>query len=746
MAIFCIPKNKVEELKKSALKGEIDIKALYKMSSAERRAFFAKFTDENLGKFINTEFEKAMVSKQKTALTDWAKSIFKPEAKATPVYKNVIDKINSLDEMGVLTPENEDAFLEDLVSDKLGVSVSPEEIKIISEKAKIIDEAQKNLGNDLGSPAKEKETLEFFKAKKDMDDYLQSLTPAHKLKVLTGTIGRGMMLFSVKSPVLNIGSNIEVGFTEALTRRIADKTLVGTDNQLAIDYVKMVNKVYQETGYDISRMTQLSDSGASGARVLGETVHSEGPGAVRKVGRIIEDIVFKQLMGAPDVAFSSAHFADSANLNSLKLADGNKVVAREIMLDAMRLNPQTPKGELLRQQSILDAQKATWTDTSWASKVSEGIRKVFNEVSGDLRVGDYLFPFIKTPANVIATGMDYAGMGIPKALIETVKAFRNGDLGTKEFRQNVSRDLVRAGLGIVAALVVASQLDDDDYVGAYDSARAQIEALRNSNYNAIRVGGKWISVDWLGPLSVPVSAMMYARKYGSTPGERTFQYGKGVVSQVSKLPGISDAWDFIKSNAYSKNKSLEEMTGETKNYILDEASSRLIPSFLPDLAKATDEYNRKTTRGWEALKAKIPGLRQTLPIKTDVFGQPMMSESAISTILFGARVKTDKETNLIREIMSVSEATGKSITFTDWDKSSGKKLIQFKDTLGVDKFNEAKIKYSEELKSELEKLINTSKYKRMSDDDKLKEINSIDTDAINKIFKMYNFKYKQDKK
>ena len=67
MAIICIPKNQIEKLKKSALKGEIDIAKLYDMSSKERRDFFAGHTDTDLGKFINTEFEKAMTSKQKTA-------------------------------------------------------------------------------------------------------------------------------------------------------------------------------------------------------------------------------------------------------------------------------------------------------------------------------------------------------------------------------------------------------------------------------------------------------------------------------------------------------------------------------------------------------------------------------------------------------------------------------------------------------------------------------------------------------
>lgn len=646
-----------------------------------------------------------------------------------------------------LLPEEKAALktiLENIVTEELGIKVSPEEVKEINKLSEKIDNAQKELGGDVGNPLKEKENIDFFLAKKKMDDYIQSRTPSNRLKVTTGTIGRGMMLFSLKSPILNIGSNVEIGLAEALSRRASGLQLKGADNKLAVQFVKMANKVYQKTGYDLSRMIAINDIGGGGARVLGEMVHSQGPGKIRKAGRIIEDIVFKQLMGAPDVAFSSAHFADSVNLNALKLAEGDQKKAAEIMLDAMRLEPQTPEGTILREQGIMDAQKATWTDTSWASRVSEGIRKILNQVSGDIRAGDYLLPFIKTPANVIATGMDYAGLGIPKAAFKAYNAFKTGDLKSKQVMTSISRDLVRSGFGLVGAVLIASTLDDDDFVGAYDPKRAQIESLRNSNYNAIRVGDKWISTDWLGPLSIPVTAMMYARKYGDTGAERTFQYSKGVLASALNIPGVGDIYDAVKTNAYKKNQSLEEMTGETTNYISSEVYSRLIPSFFSDVAKAVDPKVRQSVKGVESIKAKIPFLSKTLPPKLNIFGEEIIGEPAISDILFGARVKTSRETDLIREISNVSNSTDRGISFTDWDKSTSKQLAQFKKKVGDDKYKEAKVYYGQELKKLLNTETNKSSYKKLSDEEKLKIINDQDTEAINKIFKRYGFKYKKE--
>lgn len=652
------------------------------------------------------------------------------------------------EDVAKLLPEEKAALksiLEEFVSDKLGVKVTEAEVEAIRVRAEKIDKAQEVLGEDMGNPAKVQENIDFFQAKREMEDYLLSHAPANKVKVLTGTIGRGMMLASIKSPVLNIGSTLEIGITEALSRRLSGGGIKGADNSLAIDYVKMANQIYQKTGYDVSRMTDLKDAGSMGERVLGQTVHSQGPGATRKVGRVVEDIVFKQLMGAPDVAFSSAHFADSVNTNAMRMAKGDKAAAKELMTDSMRIEPKTPEGEILRAQGVLDAQVATWTNDSWASKFSEGTRKILNDLSGDARVGDYVLPFVKTPANVISTGLDYAGMGALKALGKTYKAVKTGDLKNPDYLRSMSRDLVRTGLGVAGALVITTTLDEDDFMGAYDPRRAQIESLRNSNTNAIRIGGKWISTDWLGPLSVPVTAIMYSRKYGKDTKDKPLQYLFGMGSAVARLPVISEIADTYREYEYNKVQSAEDAGGAVADYVVQEAKARLVPSIFSDIAKAVDPQVRDTSGGAFGINKVIGGtpfLSKTLPAKNDIFGEPIKGESAITDILFGSRVKTDKETATVKEIARVSEAVDKGITFTDWKKTSGKTLAQFKEKVGEEKYKEATVKYGQKLKEKLDKALTDSRYVRLSDEDKLKVINNKDQEAMDEVFREYGFRYK----
>ena len=83
MALFCIPKQFVDKVKDAAFKDDLNISALYDMGSEARKAFFAAHTDADIGKFLNTKFEKAVVSENVNALRDFAESLLDPKAKVS---------------------------------------------------------------------------------------------------------------------------------------------------------------------------------------------------------------------------------------------------------------------------------------------------------------------------------------------------------------------------------------------------------------------------------------------------------------------------------------------------------------------------------------------------------------------------------------------------------------------------------------------------------------------------------------
>ena len=220
MAAFCLTKEIADKLKQAAIKGDIDIAAMYEMTSSQRRALFAKYVDAETARQVNAGFESAMISTQSDALKKWAEKTFKGKD-AVEKKQDIANKVTALQKTGLLTPAGEDAFLEDLAATKLGASVTTAEVSKIVELASKMEETSQTT-NEFGLP-----TVEYFKAKRDMEDYIASLNPSSTLKVASSTIARGTLLLNIKSSFLNVESNSIQGLLEAFNRRVATRTIGG---------------------------------------------------------------------------------------------------------------------------------------------------------------------------------------------------------------------------------------------------------------------------------------------------------------------------------------------------------------------------------------------------------------------------------------------------------------------------------------------------------------------------------------
>ena len=731
----CIMVSTADKMKQALRDGEINIKDLYSMTSDERRGVFEQFASTELAQEINTSFERAMVSKQKAALQSWAEKTFTPKQRTSKAYQNVVDRINELDELGVLNKENADSYLKDLISDQMGASVSVEEIKTISEKTSRLNELY-NQRDKFGLP-----DIGYWQARKDIDNYVAGLVPSSPLKVATSVAGRGAMLLSVKSPLTNIISNTVMGVTQAFERRIASKTYQGLNGDFALDYVKKVNEIYQASGFDVSRMESIDQ----GQKRLGEEMAtSQGEGKVRELGRWYEDVVFKQMMGAPDVAFSAVAFADSANLASSKLAKGDKAKALEIFQDAVKVEPQTVNGEIVRAQAIADAQYSTYTNKGGYSDLALGFRNVLNNASGDIRLGDQLMPFVKTPANVVQAGIDVAGVGAFRGFYKLPEAIEQMKQGNGEPMREAVRLFTRSGLGFTLALVLAHAFNPDDFIGEYDflsQKERDLVKAKNATYNSIKVGDKYISLDYLGPLASAFVGLMYAKKYGDTLPQKIYQYAKGAGTQAVKVPGLrefSGLVDGITSslNSTEPGKVGQELTDQAIGYI----RARTIPAIVNDFAKGIDPIERET--GGSAVSqaaASIPGVRQTLPAKVNQqTGESIKGEGFISTLLFGNRVKTATNSDVVNELerlYRVKEGPAMSDI-----KRNSKRVEELKSQVSKEKFDEAIGFYSDLYSKASENAIKTTDYKTATDEQKKKILNKVRDESMDRMLKKFGYK------
>ena len=188
---FCLPEEITNKLKKAIKSGEIDIEKLSSASSEYRVNFFKQFMNERNAKEVVALFEsKLLLKNQKRGLVTWAKQILgmKPA-----VERDVISRIMRMDK--ILNPENEKSFLRELASKKLGVDITIEEARKITELSNKI----KSLENFTDNAGR----IKYGRAKLDLIDYIDSLNPkrANVIENVLGLPQAAMSLFDLSAPL-----------------------------------------------------------------------------------------------------------------------------------------------------------------------------------------------------------------------------------------------------------------------------------------------------------------------------------------------------------------------------------------------------------------------------------------------------------------------------------------------------------------------------------------------------------------
>lgn len=752
----CLSKELSNKLKDAAKRGEFNIEEMYTMSSEERRNLFLKHLPEEEAKFVNAGFERAMASSKMTAMADWAKEYFIGEKKSS--LNASLKRIDELEKKGVLNETDENKFLEDFVADELGVTVDPEQAQKLINYSKDL----KNLGETKASITINGKNIEldlpnveYFKKLKEFTNYVESLSPTPIIKVLMSSGSRQLLLASPKSAVTNIIGNTVSSVTMGLGRRIAEKNLNYAGNGgLVKEYFKLAQKIYDETGFDISRMMDFSDS----RKIWGEArTTSQGPGMVRKVVRAGEDIIFNKLMGKPDAAFAQAHFADAAVLNATKIASkagytGEELTneARKIILDAFSIEPSTKEGEMVREYALKQAQDATYTDSNRFSEFSLAIRQTLNKIPG-IQLGDWVMPFAKIPANVLKRSIEGAGGFLPIDLYNLTKGFKESD---PALIKNSLHGMARAGLALLGSFILVEALSPDDYIGEYTFASPEerkLVELKRATYNSVKIGNSYISLDYFGPFAAPLVGMLNARKYG-TKGKVDMldKYFRGVADQLTKIPGVTEMQDvFDNFINFLKSGDTGGAAKQASVGILDFFAGRIVPQIISDIANAFDTYDRQIKYGSlesvkETIQKKIPGLREQLPEKKDMFGEPIETQSWWSTLAFGARVKqaTDKNSEIINELNRL-DRSGELPSLSDITFSSGR-VKELSTQIGKERFSEAVSWFGNTWKTKMLSLIKSAKYKKMTDEEKRLEHNRLKTEVLNDMLK--KFGYKKSKK
>jgi len=173
---WCLPTYVSDAFLAKLKKGEIDPIKLAEMTSKDRRASFVEIFGKENAEQVNRLFEsKLLLKNQQRGMVTWAKTMagLKPQAQ-----RDVLSRINRLEE--ALNPATEQAFLEDLVSHKLGNTVTMQEAGKLSGLSKIATQKKEAMLNGG-------DRMEYGYARVAFENYLEELKASDSRSFLQKT-------------------------------------------------------------------------------------------------------------------------------------------------------------------------------------------------------------------------------------------------------------------------------------------------------------------------------------------------------------------------------------------------------------------------------------------------------------------------------------------------------------------------------------------------------------------------------
>lgn len=769
MEILLAYKNRMEEIKQDFEAGKID------NEEKKKQAIKAKEDHDTKQKKVltNDEKAKANIERLHTKLTALREGTYTKSQKRERTAEELAIQKEIDAEFKKLDVEVYTGMDKDRIERALGTQLTESEIENINFLAQgLQEEGDKEADTFSGySDA-------FFDRQQEIELYLNTVAPMTNLEVISSTIFRGVLLFSIKSPLLNIVSNTTGGTVEASAEALyqvyegvkeGERIRVsGVNADLIGKYRTYALKIYKKTGTDVVRSLQFSHSQMS---VLGERFKGvgSGDGAIRSTGRFMQEYVFKLGQGYADVAFASTHFAHKVDIESTKVADRkmqnstltgeaftqeHKRMARDIFTQAMSLkldetDPEHADAIMVKLEAVRYAFIATYQNDGAFAKALLDIRRQIDDYTGGLMLGtNFVAPFIKTVANFGMLSAETSGATLPFAIARFAKAHKAGDVET--VKRSI-KTFTRAGMGMLIAVIFASLVDDEDYMPDYiTSSRKEKELAQTQGipYNSIRIGDKWVSLVYFGTAGWAISGYLSAKRSSST-GDAVLSYFGNSFLQMSQMPVLNTVFntgEYLYSTQ-QYNKSFEDVLADTELYLSNFILSRTIPAIVSDIAKSIDQEERVIDKKQDVggivldtLKNKVPFARETLPIKYNALGDPMSNESVLGgfaiDLLFGARVKTaPTDTEVYGELVRLS-SQGQQVKL-DFNQIGDVKVLH--GILDKYEYNEFSVSLQRSLNTGLSNVMSTTDYKSADDEKKKELLMKVRDGLVQK--KLYEFGY-----
>jgi hypothetical protein len=445
------------------------------------------------------------------------------------------------------------------------------------------------------------------------------------------------------------------------------------------------------------------------------------------------------LLEKEDWLFSGKAYQD-AFANYMK---ANKLSPEFLKSGTKEANLMLEKG---RQVAIKEAQEQTFRQEN---QLANALSQFENKNAITKTTIGAILPFKKTPFNIAKTGYEYS----PARFIQSLNDFKKivkatptdkPELITKAI-DGLAKGLTGSGImlmgyGLASTGIISASAPDNIKASMLDQSQGK-------QPYSVNILGKSYTLDWLSPTAMPLFAGV--EMYNLANDKSVDDPNKVVTRAMAMFEGASKLMDPLTqmSMLQGVNSTLQSYNNNAPGGYLGAVGINLaqnyagqfIPTVAGQLARTIDTKRRDTTAKGSGIdkiagtfinkqKAKIPFISKTLEPYTNQFGKEEktgdLPTRIFSNFVSPGYLKTIKTTAIDKEIERLYKMTGEqSVLPTSSSRYftvNGKKIY-----LTPKEYTDFNKQDGKEVLSRINRLISSSDYKDMSDEEKVNKIKSI---------------------
>lgn len=577
---------------------------------------------------------------------------------------------------------------------KAGVKLSDADQKTVG---KLIDEVRKT---KVGTEARDRALFNTL-------DYVSKRIPTSNSDKIVN-FWRAGLLTAPKTTAGNILGNT----TELATQKLwANPVAVASDKFFSMFTGKRTKTIGSGT------VKGMAEGVAKGADYMktGFDPRSAGnmkydaPRRVNYKNKVLDTYVngVYRWMGAQDQPFyygakaAAAH--DLAKADGINLGYKGQQLAEyvEKSVADSEWKPQTFK----TAKDVVDyAKYAVYQNETMLGSMASGLKQGAGRFKGGRAITDFILPFTQVPSSVAMRIIDRTPVGIVK---EAVSQMKKGTFDQRAMAEAIGNGSF--GIPVIAAGFALA--NSGELTGQYptDQKEQKLWEAEGKQPYSVKVDGKWHSLNYMQPFGTLMAIGKQVaddKKDGKSDAEAwmnaTGAAAKSIESQ-SFLQGLNG----VLSAVNDPKRSMNQWAKST--------ASSVVPNFIRSGAVASDDKQRETKTPFDAFKGAIPGVRQTLPTKLDMFGKELEARDDFVN-QYANPLKPSK-------VRNANDATTQELRRLQ-DAKSGIVTTEFnKKAIAGAELNDAQVRNLNELvntevKSRWDKAIQSADYKALSDEDK----------------------------